>query len=483
MHKINPGSIARILTILTICFVALWGMYIVAIPVKPFWLDEWYIIHNIKFRTAQELWGKLEFMQQFPRVYLHIVQYVAEAANFSYSSLRLTSFIVHILALIFCYNLSARIYPPRSLYRFLWVALYLSSATALEYFVQVKQYTMDMLLGLVAIWQVLELTNIPKKEKATGKYALLCASMFVAPFFSYTYPILAAPVYAVVLLQWLRRNEPVNTKTKILQAMPLILCLLSIAIFYSIDVKQVLQDKGMQNYWQEYMMTGQTTVQQFLGNVYKLFLNMAAGDLFGNITGVLGIAGLLILSWLGIKGKTAYDTLYSVLVVWVVIICYAAGKLPLGTHRLNAFAVPAIATIITGILQCAETAIPKMKIPAMVIAGILFLALAGNVYGSLINNVNNNEHTVKLNIYNKTEAAIKQAIETNTTILVTPGIAYPYSIEIQGDWVLKTHPSYKKGSVPVYAIPDISNANGFMLEKHLDKAIVFTGDSIALINN
>ena len=34
---------------------------------KPFWIDEWRIIYNLKTRSVPGLWDTLDFLQQFPR--------------------------------------------------------------------------------------------------------------------------------------------------------------------------------------------------------------------------------------------------------------------------------------------------------------------------------------------------------------------------------------------------------------------------------
>src|SRR5439155_1096623 len=68
--------------------------------------------------------------------------------------------------------------------------------------VQIKQYEMEILLSLVAIWQLLELLEIREsRPPGIARYLLLCLSFLISPFFSYTYPIAVAPVFIVMFVQ------------------------------------------------------------------------------------------------------------------------------------------------------------------------------------------------------------------------------------------------------------------------------------------
>src|SRR6478736_700432 len=133
MRTLQLPVILKWAIIITLSFVFLTGLYMVISPVKPFWLDEWFIIHNLKFKTSAALWGELDFMQQFPREYLQVAKAITHAANYSYTSLRILSYLVHIAAILFCYRLSARVYG-NNIYRLFWVAIYVSFPTSLEYF-------------------------------------------------------------------------------------------------------------------------------------------------------------------------------------------------------------------------------------------------------------------------------------------------------------------------------------------------------------
>src|ERR1044072_52302 len=149
----------RTVAVTTLCLFILYGLLITFIPILPFWIDEWLLIDNLKFKSPGELWYHLERTQQFPRVYLEIIKAFSAAYDYSYTSLRLPSFLAHIFGLAVLYRLSARIFNGNSLPRFLWVMIYVSFNTSIHYFVQLKQYTMEMALSLVGISQLLELVS------------------------------------------------------------------------------------------------------------------------------------------------------------------------------------------------------------------------------------------------------------------------------------------------------------------------------------
>jgi hypothetical protein len=169
----------RYITLFTLSFLVCWGVAVVIAEIKPFWVDEWRVIYNLKFKTPAQLWGALDYMQQFPRVYLQIVKWFAANLDYSYTSLRLPSFIVGVTTIIACYRLMDRLYPKTQLSRFLFVMVFISSYTFTEYFVQIKQYTMEMLLSIVALWQLIYLFELEQNSKE-DPYILLCLSFLAS---------------------------------------------------------------------------------------------------------------------------------------------------------------------------------------------------------------------------------------------------------------------------------------------------------------
>lgn len=474
----------KVITILTIVLLIAAGLGMTFFEVKPFWLDEWFIIYNIKYKSVDELWGTLDFMQQFPRLYLQIIRWFNSIFDYSYFSLHLTSFAVHAIALVFCYRLSALLYKEDILQRFLWVIIYASFRTGLEYFVQVKQYTMEMLLGLLAIWQMIILLKAGKEKLPPTLYLLLCSSFLLAPFFSYTYPIVAAPVFAVIFIHNVQAGKEI--RNRMYQWLPLTLCIVAITAMYAVDTRQVMQDKGMQNYWGEYMMQDGFNIGLFAANIYKLFANAGSGGLFEVICGILGIFSWLYVTVTAgryIKNERNYPALYSAILLWIIVVLFAIGKLPVGTHRLNAFAAPALGILIVhSLAKLAE--VGKLQKATIAITAILFLAMAGNVYSTLINDFTGDEYRKKLHIYQNVSNGIALAEKQQAPVIVSTAIAYPYGGQVKADWIVKIYPAYKRqGNTPVYSIENAAGAMQFFTDSlQAPAAVVIDADSIWTIS-
>ncbi len=443
----NPYRLLRVITLYTLAVMFVYGITVTLFEIKPFWLDEWCIIFNLKTKTHSQLWGHLEYMQQFPRLYLQIIKSVTEPFDYSFSSLKITSLIVHCTGLIFCYKLSARLFGKESAYRFFWVLIYASYSTSLEYFVQVKQYTMEMFLSLVAIWQLAELLRTQAGNIRHGRYTLLCFSCIAATFFSYTYPICFLAVAIVTAI------NTRNFKDLLYRSIPITLGFISIAIFYFKDVSQAMADPGMQDFWKDYTLSDGFDLR-YVNNVYQLFSNTGTGFLFELIFGMLGIYGLLYGLGRHFRKRVAnnlivYAVQYSCVLVILMILLFTLHKLPLGAHRLNAFAVPALGILIITTLMALEQ-YNKLRVSIPIVYTFLSLALVGNVFLAFSNQIFSAEAIKKQRIYENTKQAIILAERKRIPIITTTGVVYPKE-DRNGDFAVITYPAYHMSvAVPVY---------------------------------
>jgi len=493
----DPEKIVRYATLMTLTFMVCYGMAVVLVQVKPFWVDEWRVIYNLKYKDAGALWGPLDYMQQFPRVYLELIKTFTAPFHYSYFTLRFPSFVVGTCTILLSYRLMKRIYLREHFNKFLFVLILVSSFTLTEYFVQIKQYTMDILLSLVAIWQLLELLKLAALEAPVKKrYILLCISFLIVPFFSYTYPLAVLPVFGVILLHSisLLKNPGIN-KFKTLRVLwfPLLLCLISTAVFYKIDVSQVMVDRGMKDFWQKNMMPAHFSIAFMVRAFYELFAQVGAGDFFELVFAILGIAsfifGLVKCSTIILKHKPDRNEslrIYSVFLLLLTMALFALGKLPIES-RLNAFTVPSIAMLIIYFISQLKLKLVRRKI-AIGISALLYIGLISNVFISFITAIVSDEHTKKLAIYVNTENAIIFAQEHKLPILITPGVAYPYEntpnypnlTSIPGDWVLKTYPAFKTGQkTKVFAINDMNHIKEDIKQLPPGTKAVLAGDGLS----
>ncbi|MCW3121933.1 MAG: hypothetical protein JWQ38_1425 [Flavipsychrobacter sp.] len=491
----NPEKKARIATIATLSFIVCWGACMVLWEIKPFWIDEWRVIYNLKFKDATMLWGQLDYLQQFPRVYLQLVKTFTSFFDYGYTSLRVPSFIVGTTLLLFSYRLMNKIYSHDNYTRFLFVMILVSASTFTDYYVQIKQYTMDLLLPMVAIWQLIELLrlkNVTVLHKS--RYALLCSSFAIAPFFSYTYPITIAPVFLLQLLssiQILRRDNADKINMLIRQLFPLLLCTVSICIFYVIDVAQLMKDKGMQQFWGHLMMTNGFSWHTFFYGLYNLFAEIGSGTIYWYLFGILGILSFIYGIYFCIKHIRSSDNsmhtimvLYSVILLLLMIVLFLAGKYPLGEPRLNACSIPAISILIIHLLDTMNKE-RRWKTTCGILSLLLLAGVTGNIYSTCYASFTGPSFTKKMNIYRRTEQAIHLAESKNIPILITPGITWPYEQTLNlpyhttmpGDWVLKTYPAYHVAKqVLVYPINSITKADEALKQLPQDVTTVLVGN-------
>ncbi|PZF72643.1 hypothetical protein [Taibaiella soli] len=467
----------RIISIITLIIFIAYGLAITIFPILPFWVDEWFLLENIKFKSAAQLWHNLDRLQQFPRVYLELIKAFASANDYSYTSLRLPSFLMHCAGVAFLYKLSGRIFKKDVLSRFLWIMLYISFNTSIHYFAQVKQYTMEMALSLVAIWQFLEIIGLETKQLKTSRYLLLCASFVICPFFSYTYPIVMAPVYIIAGLRAVKFRQ-----WRPAVWLPLCIGMVAVAVFYLLDVRHVLADQGMQDFWQDLLMK-KFSVKTFFVNTYAMFGVLGSGDLLANVFGVLGYAAFIYCNVVAIKNffrredETSMLAVYSCVLLWVTLALFVAGKLPLGTFRLNCFLVPVLGLMIINLLN-GWSLLKKQKVVVTAVYLLVFLGATATVY-TTVGELATEDHAKKIRIYNSCNNALTAAQKEHLPVFVTPAAAYPFDDRWQGDWIIRTLPGYKVNiPLEIYPIPAADSAMRHVSEIKEPKgaAIVLDGE-------
>ena len=495
----NPEKIVRAVTLFTLGVMVVWGVVSVFREVRPFWVDEWRIIYNLKFKTIEELWGPLALMQQFPRAYISLLKWWTATQGYSYFSLRLPSLLVALAAMGAVYALARRVWPAGNHRKYLLVLMLVSCGTFTEYFVQVKQYTMDLFLAVLALWQLVWLMEVGERGvKSITGYLLLCVGLLVAPFFSYTYPIVIAPVFMVVFVQdvalWRRKSGVETVKRITLQWLPLFLCTFSITLFYVADVAQLSADGQMRYYWKGLVNEDGFSVVVFAEHVFHVLAQPGSGFLFWWLFGLLCMVALGYggyTAWRNLRapetGARAMLLLYAVALLLVMMALNVAGRLPLGEPRLNAFAVPAIAVLLINLLDAVATTSRLHKAGA-VISYILVAGLAGNILSTVYASFADGKYQRRMATYHATQRAIEQAQAQRLPILVTPEVAWPYDKtrnlpdtvnNVPGDWVLMTWPAFTPGhAMRVYNIPDTQNVQQYFSQLPDGIVAVMVGDGM-----
>src|SRR5687768_15935224 len=100
-----------------------WGLSLVLFKIRPFWHDEWRLIYNLKFKSHQQLWGTLDYTQQFPRLYLQLTKAFTALFNYNYFSLRFPAFFLGAANVFLCWSLMKRAYGNSITERYLLVLM------------------------------------------------------------------------------------------------------------------------------------------------------------------------------------------------------------------------------------------------------------------------------------------------------------------------------------------------------------------------
>ena len=473
--------IAQKITLVTLVFLACIGAIMVFVPIRPFWVDEWFIIYNLKTKDFNGLRGKLELMQQFPRAYLLVFKFFTSAFDYRYFSLRLPSYVVGMSTIFLSLHIIKRIYSDTVLTRYLFVLILVSSFTFTKYFVETKQYSMDVFLSVLTLWQLLEVLQLGQNPLKGRKYGLVCMSFLLAPFFSYTYPLAVFPVYMIALLRILkilRSSDDTSAKYKkmILVCFPLLLCSISLYLFYIFDLKQLMADGAMHGFWSFLMIDKSHLLTSFLTTAYTLFSQLGSGLIFETIFGIVGIISFLYGAQTGLirymkkeESIEIYLLIYCFLLVSVSLALFLLGFMPIGTPRLNAYTVPSITILIIYITNKVSLKVTRDS-RKLILPAILYLGTAGNVFSVFINYFSGPIYKKQMIIYNATEKAIQQAQTRKIPILITKGYTYPYEGPANPDgapepgiWALKTFPSYLPAdNLQVYAISDLDHAEAYL---------------------
>ncbi len=466
-------------------------------PIRPFWNDEWRLVYNLKTKDIQGLWGQLDLLQQCPRTYLTVYKLVTRFFDYSYTSLRIPALIIGTTSVIVLWSLKGRIIRDHPVYSLLFVLIIVSSQTFTDYLVQTKQYEMDILLCILALWQLLTLLQISNNGLSGRRlqFALLCTGFAVAPFFSYIYPIAVAPIFPIVLIALYYKpatgGNQSSTPTRLLTVLlPLVLVASSIVIFYVIDVRQLMSDNRMYLSYQRMLGLGDHEIP-FVTDAWRLFALVGSGLLFEIIFGIIGLLAFgygiyrIIKTQLTLYRDTDFLNLYATLLICLTLVLIGAGKVMGGVARLTVFTVPSISLLLISFLRLLDQGERRWK-PGQIISVVLFIALFGNILSTCINNFTYPEYKQRVLTLQQTAKALREARLAKIPFLYTdalhgdgsdyvpksPGTIRNTTItpqELAGEGgvsaevIMKINPEYKLwDTIPSYCVPDIKFTSEYL---------------------
>jgi len=181
--------------------IAFWYIFLCSmhlIQQRPLWNDEYAVFESVERYSPGQMFSKrLMAVQVFPRVYLFLIQQFSKVFDFSLWSLRLPSFLCMIAAFFLWLKIARRGFKDRWQY-LAFVCSWPASGLLLYYSAELKQYSMDVLVGAVFILFLYN-QGVLQKNKS-NQYMLILILLPALGLFSYPAFILAMiPLYNLIL--------------------------------------------------------------------------------------------------------------------------------------------------------------------------------------------------------------------------------------------------------------------------------------------
>lgn len=236
-----------------------------------FWLDEAFVAVSLREPSPQIIFAPLEYGQYFPRIYLATIAALRETLGYQFWVLRLLPFLSFAIATaMWAWMLAkrARVALPLAA---LAAALLIGSRFWLDQAVQLKQYTLDVMLALIPF---LLSDAFFKESLVEGRHKIKLAALAIPCLLSYTYPI----VLVARLLGWYihharRHGWRVNAGAVATLIVATAFCLAGI---WFTDYRFNINDRDAYlAYWDECIMSAR--LQQGIGETARLLVKYMWG--------------------------------------------------------------------------------------------------------------------------------------------------------------------------------------------------------------
>lgn len=236
-----------------------------------FWLDEAFVAISVRNPSFATIFGRLEYAQYFPRGYLFAIALLREILGYRIWAVRLLPFLAFLAATLLWSRLLAPAARSMIILAFLGAGLLLGAGFWLDQAIQLKQYTLDVLLALIPF--ILP-DDVFRRSLVQGeKRAILCA--LAAPcLFSYTYPFaLGARLIGWYVYHARRDGWRVNTAASLVLMVAVAVCLVGIWIT---DYRYNLADRpAYLLYWNDCIL--RPVLQQGPQNTLRLLAKFLWG--------------------------------------------------------------------------------------------------------------------------------------------------------------------------------------------------------------
>ena len=173
--------------IICVCALGVLGACAVRFSYLPsFWLDEAFIAVSLRHTTVESIFAPLNYGQYFPRIYLGAIAALRELLGYQIWVLRLLPTVSFAAATVLWARLLGKRAGTRVALAALGGALFVGSSFWLEQSIQLKQYSLDVLVALIPF---LLSDEFLKKSIVDGDHKSKLALLAIPCVFSYTYPL------------------------------------------------------------------------------------------------------------------------------------------------------------------------------------------------------------------------------------------------------------------------------------------------------
>jgi hypothetical protein len=229
-----------------------------------FWLDDAFVAVSLKNPSFQTIFERLEYGQYFPRIYLSAIAALREIFGYRIWSIRLLPFLSFVIATVLWAKLLLKRAGSVFIVGLLSAAFLLGANYWLDQSIQLKQYTLDVLLALIPF---LLSDEVYKETLAEGKRRWILAVLAIPCALSYTYPLSAGARLAGWYLDYGRKQSwRIRPSAILIFVSAMALALSSI---YVTDHRFNLQDSAAYySYWGDCILRAR--LQEGVGSALRL---------------------------------------------------------------------------------------------------------------------------------------------------------------------------------------------------------------------
>jgi hypothetical protein len=213
------------------------------------WLDEIFLINNLKELSPSAIFGPLKYSQAFPRLYLYIIQHLSRAFHYDVLSLRILPFVFMLTGFSLWLSVFRR-QEARGDGYLLFILCWCGSFFMTYYAAEFKQYSADVFAAGVFAYFILRQKEsalpAPFRLGLSLQYLFLPALLL----FSYaSYFLVLIPLYNLFLLSLRQRRQFIYFAVYLFS-----LAMVS-AISYNCDLKYSFATPALRGYWQDYFIS------------------------------------------------------------------------------------------------------------------------------------------------------------------------------------------------------------------------------------